>query len=270
MPTVRVLQITDCHLGERVGEVLAGMDTDASLDYVLASIDARERSNGVSPADFLLATGDLANHGSAAAYRRLDRKLAQLPMSSAWLPGNHDDVGVLLQSVQSAVLPGVILAGNWALVLMDSTVAGQVGGELGDEELDRLEDVLAQLPTDCYVMVAVHHQVLPVGSHWLDEQQIADSERLLALLAGEKRLRIVVSGHVHQDFNARHPELPGVEFLTSPSTCIQFAPRTGDFKIDDKLPGYRWFELHEDGSFETGVNRVENADLTMDLASSGY
>ncbi|NNC55616.1 MAG: hypothetical protein HKO07_07840, partial [Pseudomonadales bacterium] len=33
--TLRVLQITDCHLGERSGEVLAGMDTDASLASVL-------------------------------------------------------------------------------------------------------------------------------------------------------------------------------------------------------------------------------------------
>ena len=119
-------------------------------------------------------------------------------------------------------------------------------------------------------MICVHHQVLPVGSCWLDQQQVADCDKLIQLLADEKRLRMIVSGHVHQESSLSHPALPGVKFITSPSTCIQFAPVTDDFKIDDQLPGYRWFELHEDGSFTTGIQRVEAADLTMDLASSGY
>lgn len=266
---IRVLQITDCHLGEHVGEQLAGMDTDASLDYVLAQIDS-EQQNPARKADLLVATGDLANHGNTEAYRRLQDKLENLALPSAWLPGNHDDIHKMLEVVDEAQLPGVVFAGNWVIVMLDSTIPDRVEGEIGPAELDRLAGVLDQLPEDCHIMICVHHQVLPVGSKWLDQQQIADFQKLIEILAGEKRLRLVVSGHVHQDSTMQHSDTPGVEFITSPSTCIQFAPATCDFKIDNQLPGYRWFDLHADGSFKTGISRVEKADLSMDLASSGY
>lgn len=267
---LRLLQITDCHLGERVGEQLAGMDTDASLDYVLGQIQAEYRCSEGNRADLLLATGDLANHGTKAAYERLQEKLATLPMPAAWLPGNHDEIDKMLQVVSEQKLPGVVLAAGWAIIMLDSTIPGKVEGKIGSAELARLTDVLQKLPADCHIMICLHHQVLPVGSRWLDHQQIADSDELLELLASETRLKLVVSGHVHQEFSQQYPDLPHAEFLASPSTCIQFAPATEDFKIDEQLPGYRWFELHDDGSYQTGVSRIETADLTMDLASSGY
>ena len=68
--TTRVLQITDCHLGKEAGEQLVGMDTDASLDYVLKQLQSEQNS-----AELLLATGDLSNHGSHEAYSRLFDKL---------------------------------------------------------------------------------------------------------------------------------------------------------------------------------------------------
>jgi len=266
---VRVLQITDCHLGEHVGEKLAGMDTDASLDYVLEHIDS-EQQRASRKAELLVATGDLANHGNTEAYKRLQGKLKNLSIPSAWLPGNHDDIHKMLQVVDELQLPGVVFVGNWVIIMLDSTIPDRVEGEIGRVELDRLTAVLSRLPQTCHIMICVHHQVLPVGSKWLDQQQIADYEPLIKILADEKRLRLVVSGHVHQDSTLRHPDSPEVEFITSPSTCIQFAPATRDFKIDSQLPGYRWFDLHADGSFQTGISRVENADLSMDLASSGY
>lgn len=262
---IRVLQITDCHLGEERGEKLAGMDTDESLDYVIRRIASRKESP-----DLLLATGDLANHGSAAAYHRLEQKLTDLPAPVLWLPGNHDDLPAMRNAVTAQRLPRLVLAGSWAIIMLDSTVPGEVGGTLGEAELQQLAETLQQLPADCHIMICVHHQVLPVGSDWLDQQQITDSDKLIEQLRGDRRLRIVVSGHVHQDRSDTDPRLPGVQFLTSPSTCIQFAPQTKDFKLDDELPGYRWFDLHANGQFDTGVERVEGVELSMDLASSGY
>jgi len=266
----RLLQVTDCHLGERVGEQLAGMDTDASLDYVLEHIAAEQALPGAIPAHLLLATGDLANHGNIAAYKRLHSKLGALPIPSVWLPGNHDDAQKMLQVADEMQMPGVVIAGRWAIIMMNSTIPGKVEGEFGEAELSRLKGILDRLPHGTHIMICVHHQVLPVGSCWLDQQQIADHEQFIELLRDEKRLKLVVSGHVHQESISRHPTLPQVDFITSPSTCIQFTPVTSDFKIDSQFPGYRWFDLQPDGSYQTGVHRVEGADLTMDLASSGY
>ena len=272
--TLRVLQITDCHLGERAGEQLAGMDTDASLEFVLELIRREQRDHdlpaGEVAADLLLATGDLSNHGTAAAYTRLGEKLQGFNMPTAWLPGNHDTRDLMIDTAGIDRLPRLIRLGNWAICMLDSAVPGQVGGELGPTELNALELELSSLPAQCHIIVCLHHQPVPVGSAWLDQQQVADADKFFALLAGEQRLRAIVWGHVHQEFNGSDARVPGAQLIASPSTCIQFAPHSDDFKLDTCMPGYRWLDLHADGSLSTGVSRVHDVELSMDMASSGY
>jgi Icc protein len=270
---LRVLQITDCHLGEQVGESLAGMDTDASLDFVIELLLREQGSTpneGALAVDLLLATGDLSNHGTAAAYQRLDQKLQPLGVPMAWLPGNHDIRDLMIDTVGPDRLPRLIRLGNWAICMLDSAVPGKVGGELGPNELDGLQSTLEALPADCHIVVCLHHQPVPVGSYWLDQQQVVDSEQLFEVLGDEPRLRAIVWGHVHQEFSGSDARLPDVQLMASPSTCIQFAPDQPDFTIDAAMPGYRWFDLHPDGTLRTGVSRVENVALDLDMASSGY
>ena len=80
---LRVVQITDCHLGESPGEKLVGMDTDESLDYILSLIRVEQ-----AHARLLLATGDLSNDGGSGAYQRLAQKLDGLQLPYAWLAGS--------------------------------------------------------------------------------------------------------------------------------------------------------------------------------------
>ncbi|NNM12247.1 MAG: 3',5'-cyclic-AMP phosphodiesterase [Pseudomonadales bacterium] len=268
--TLRVLQITDCHLGEAIGEVLAGMDTDASLASVLELLVAEQSEHGEINAELLLATGDLSNLGTASAYYRLEKILQPLGLPMAWLPGNHDVRDLMIDSVGIDRMPRLVRLGRWAICMLDSAVPGQVGGELGATELNELRIELDSLPADVHIMICLHHQPVEVGSAWLDQQKVADADRLFALLKNERRVKAILWGHVHQEFYGTHPGLPGVKLIASPSTCIQFAPGQRDFKLDTAMPGYRWLDLHADGSIQTGVSRVEGADLRIDLASSGY
>ena len=132
---VRVVQVTDTHLEERRGGTLLGMDTDASLAHVLDLV----RDAPLRP-DLLLATGDLANHGAEAAYVRVRESFDALGLPWFWLPGNHD-AGPLMHGVIGRGRPMIrsICAGSWQIVMLDSTVAGQVGGSLGAAELALLE-----------------------------------------------------------------------------------------------------------------------------------
>ena len=262
---VRIVQITDCHLGRDVGERLVGMDTDESLDHVLALLKAEQQS-----ASLLLATGDLSNHGSSEAYQRLANKLQDLPMPSAWLAGNHDSRDLMVESVGEQRLPRTIHLANWLIVMLDSTLPGKVGGTLGAKELALAEQILQANTTAEHVMVCVHHQPVSIGCEWLDEQQITDSDDFIAMLAKEPRLRAVMWGHVHQAFHTRDARLPNVELFSAPSTCIQFAPNSSDFQLDQCSPGYRWLDLHRDGRVETDVSRITGIDLQVDFESSGY
>jgi Icc protein len=50
----------------------------------------------------------------------------------------------------------------------------------------------------------------------------------------------------------------GVRYMATPATCAQFKPRSDDFALDDKPPGYRVLELMPDGSIATEVVWVDN------------
>lgn len=265
---LRFLQITDCHLGATVGERLVGMDTDESLNHVIELIKQRLASQ--DEVDLLLATGDLANHASAAAYTRLLDKISELHLPSVWLPGNHDDYQLMVDTVGAETVPKMVVLGSWHLILLDSVVAGRVGGRIGDDQLALLGEQLKAIDASANIIVALHHQPLAIGSDWIDTQRVEDGEALVDTLAGDERIKAVIWGHVHQEFETRVPKMGSTRFMSAPSTCIQFAPQQKDFKVHDRSPGYRWFELAEDGTLSTGVERLQGVELQQDLQSKGY
>lgn len=261
---VRVVQLTDTHLNRNVGGTLLGMDTDHSLQSVIDLVQ-RERPQ----MDLVLGTGDLSDHGSLEAYQRLLGYFAQLQGQDFWLPGNHDRRELMAEVAQEqGKLCTEIQAGNWQILLLDSQLPGEVGGHLGENELKRLETALARAAQEGrYSLVCLHHQPVPVGSHWLDQQMVADADAFFAILDQYPGVRAVLWGHVHQQVDIQRK---GVALLASPSTCVQFAPDCVDFKADSAPPGYRWLELGPDGSVDSGVSRVMDVEFSVDLESDGY
>ncbi|GAA5315014.1 MAG: 3',5'-cyclic-AMP phosphodiesterase [Candidatus Pelagadaptatus aseana] len=258
---IRLLQVTDCHLGAESGEDLLGMDTDEGFHDVMTLLQQRETA-----IDLLVASGDIANKGQQNSYHRfldLIQQYVQVPM--AWLPGNHD-LPSLMQSIGAGrIQSDVVQLDAWQIILLDSSVLGSEGGSLSEAELQRLENLLAS--SDKHNLIFVHHQPVPVGSAWVDTYVIDNAERLFAVLDRFDHVRAIVFGHVHQDFEA---ERNGVRFYATPSTCIQFKPGQEDFAVDRQMPGYRWFDLHADGSFATAVERIPEKDYGIDYDSAGY
>jgi Icc protein len=257
---IRLVQVTDPHLGATPGATLVGMDTDHSLDCVLAMLKDE-------PADLILATGDISAHGGEDAYRRFHDKLEDLAAPSVWLAGNHDDQDIMAAVVgQGQQLSRSVFIGGWHVVMLNSTIPGEVPGELGEEELIFLDECLAG-NQHRHTLVCLHHHPVPVGCDWLDQQVVADYERFFRVLDGHSQVRAVLWGHVHQEYHARYKQ---IELIGSPSTCIQFAPNNADFALDDKAPGYRWLKLFENGAIETGVERVRGVDFKVDFTIQGY
>lgn len=259
---LRLVQITDCHLGERVGTRLLNMDTDRSLAAVLELVRAQQ------PAiDLLLATGDLSDQGGPAAYRRFLQATRDLGTHTRWLPGNHDDPAVMRKLLGADVrLQRNLLLGNWQVVTLDSTIAGEVGGMLAQHELELLCELLRAEPQR-HTLICLHHPVLPIGSAWIDPQRVANAEQFWAALAPFAQVRAVLCGHVHQQFEVLRGD---IRVITSPSTCVQFAPGSADFRVDGVPPGYRWLDLYPDGRIDTEVVRVSGCDFEVDLTASGY
>jgi Icc protein len=263
----RLVQITDCHLGGEPGEVLLGMDTDESFVDVLELVQAREAN-----CDYIVASGDIASFGSEQAYYRfLDfmKEYTQQPL--AWLPGNHD-LASLMQVIEDksgdgeySVQGGVVDTDAWRIILLDSSVVGSEGGALAAAEIERLQRLITD--TDKHILIFVHHQPIPVGSAWIDQYVIENNLELFSVLRASKQVKAIVNGHIHQEFNS---EKEGIAIMATPSTCIQFAANSREFKVDTLMPGYRWFNLYDDGDIETGVERVAQKDYGIDFGSGGY
>lgn len=261
---VQVVQLTDTHLCQMHGGTLLGMDTDHSLQAVIDLVK-RERP----PLHLLLGTGDLSDGGARPAYDRLQGYFDQLSSDNYWLPGNHDN----REAMQAAAsrpdrLCKEIRVARWQILLLDSQVPGQVGGQLGESELALLDTALAAAQAqNLYTMVCLHHQPVTIGCGWLDEQMVSDADAFFAVLDRYPGVRAVVWGHVHQEIDRLRN---GVRLLASPSTCVQFAAGCENFKADDQPPGYRWLELHDDGRVESAVSRVRNVHFEVELDSGGY
>jgi len=262
---INIVQITDTHLGAEPNTPLVGMDTDDSLGAVLELVRARSANPNL-----LIATGDLSDRGALDAYFRLRKYTRDICEHQFWLLGNHDHAETLRKSAEENgnLLRNDIRIGSWQILMLNSQIPGEVGGRLGPRQQAILEQGLEHAAeAGLYTLVCLHHQPQPVGSAWIDSQAVRDADEMFETLVRYKGVKGVLWGHVHQEVDYLYE---GVRMLATPSTCIQFAKHSDDFKIDDLPPGYRSLRLLPSGEIETVVHRVTDRQFQVDLDSPGY
>jgi len=257
----RVVQLSDTHLMQSRGGKLVGVDTDRSLEAVCRLVA------DLAPVDALLLTGDLAGDESEEAYHRLRAALASLDVPSFWLPGNHDATWSPEHQLSEHFKRHIRLS-HWDILMLNTQRRGMVAGHLSDGELRALEEAVQQAQqAQRPMLVATHHPLMPVGCEWLDEIGAENGAEALSRLAPLTDRALVISGHVHQDSTQAYQ---GVQCLTTPSTCVQFAPHSAVFKVDSLAPGCRLINLHKSGAWDTVVCRVTDETFEVDIDSSGY
>lgn len=248
-PTLRLIQLTDCHISRNPDDTFYGRNPVDTLKQVIDHI--KQHETGI---DAFITTGDISHDASTESYQHLAEQFALLSAPVISLPGNHDANPVFQNTMTSGELttPGHVVLQHWLIILLDSTVPGEEGGRLSDAELSRLRGLLDQYH-DKHVLIAVHHSPVNISSQWIDSMQIQNSDALFTLLKPHSHVRGILYGHIHQDYTATHH---GIDVLSSPSTCHQFKPASTDFAIDDIAYGYRWLELSDTGNISTGVTRI--------------
>ena len=255
-----LVQVTDTHLtGTEEGRLL-GVNTERSARRVIDAALAAEN------ADCFLVTGDIAADGQPEAYGQL-QALVGTSVPSLWLPGNHDDVSSHLDRYASH-MKRRLRAKYWDVVMLETQVEGEVGGVLSITELAALKSAVddARLANKA-LLVATHHPLRRLESAWLDEQAVENADEALEILKPIAGQTALISGHVHQESDE---VVNGVRMMTTPSTCVQFAPRAQDFALDITDPGYRRLVLHPNARIETQVIRISDEDNRPLLTSSGY
>lgn len=264
---LNLLQITDCHLTKDPASDLLGVVTRDSLAAVINLIQSNILNNTHACPDFLIASGDIAQDASPEAYRYFQSQMQPLCESAGWFSGNHDDTDVLTQTLNGAPeLARVYRFDHWQLILLDSSVKGKVHGWLAQAELDLLEKSLTERP-DLHTLVCLHHHPVEINSVWLDKIGLQNRKEFFEVLDRFDNVRGVLWGHIHQQWDSQRN---GLLMMATPSTCIQFLPKSSGFAVDNIAPGYRWLTLHADGQIETQVYRAEDFEFDLDLKSTGY
>lgn len=260
--SVCLVQLTDSHLFSGHRQSLLGIDTLASLNAVIDLVQEQ-----CPQVDLVLATGDIAQDGSAEAYHSFADAVSRLASPCCWVPGNHDDVAVMNELGQERGLarPWVDV-GNWRVVLLDSSVAGEVWGQLDPGQLERLDEALATAG-ERYLLICLHHHPITIGCDWMEPLGLRNAAELWQRLDHQPRVRGVLWGHIHQQLEQRRGSL---RLMATPSTCVQFAVGSSDFATDSQPPGYRWLRLYDDGRMDSEVARLPAGRFLPDADASGY
>ena len=258
-----VAQITDTHLFAHPTEgTMYGVRTGSSFLKVLEKLEQLQPQP-----DMLLLTGDLSQDETPESYQRLASLLIPLNIPTYWIAGNHDRLPIMEQVLNSAPISTEksFTMGGWHFFLLNTNVPGCVYGQIFPENLEWLESQL-KMTGNRPVLIALHHPPVPINSEWMDRILLHNPEPLLNIINRYPQVKIVLSGHVHQEFDT---EINGVRYLATPSTCIQFQPENPELVVDKISPGLRLLTLYPDGNYTTKIERADY-NYEFDLAASGY
>ncbi len=263
--SLNILQITDMHLSTYDPNASDGStgqyDCQHSFEAVIKQALAEDMR-----CDLILVTGDLVSEVQPAIYDYIFEVLKATNIPFVCIAGNHDvtdERGSERPFFQRELIPRpadsrllnhhVLESDYWQILLLDSAIPGKVAGEITRAHLDWLCEQLTQCTKPA--IIALHHHVMPMDSEWIDEHIAENAEGFWQRLEPFLHLRVVTSGHTHQERVAHYK---GVTVYNTPSTCYQFKPLEDDFALDDNaLPGYRWLQLANNGQVASWVKRLD-------------
>ena len=254
--TTRLVQLTDLHLFQDPGSVLAGVPTWATFRAVL---DQVRREHG--SLDYLILTGDIAQDETLETYLMLREALGEWLERLRIIPGNHDDRDNLRAAFpelfpdNQGTLNFALSAGSWRVIGLDSQVTGEVYGRVDGQQLAWLKTTLETTP-GAPTLLFVHHPPVPINVAWLDKLGLDQATDLLRLIETSAAVKIVCAGHVHQEFSGH---IGAAEMYTTPSTCVQFGARA-EKEFDTAMAGYRTFTLDGD-RHNTEVHRLKRSEV---------
>ena len=224
MTDMTFVHLTDLHILPSEEDLLYGRRTTDKLRDVIGLI----RTMDVRP-DFFILSGDLANDGGEAEYRRLNSVLDELREFGAPLIlglGNHDCRIHFRRIVlgeesadESERYYHSTMFGGLRVIMLDSKVPGAVYGDLDEPQLAWLAEEL-QKPASLGNLIAVHHPPVFSTVEPLNQHRLYNSEGLARAIAGHD-IHAVLSGHIHYSLLTT---FGGTLSITTPATAYMLDP----------------------------------------------
>ena len=216
-------QISDLHVTAPGRLCMGRVDTAALLRDCVARILE------LDPApELVIASGDLVDLATPEEYAHLREILSPLPMPLYVIPGNHDNRENLRAAfVDHAYMPKngfihfAVEDGALRILMLDSHIPGEDGGQLCDARLAWLAARLDEEPDKPTVLV-MHHPPFTTGVANLDDLGLVGAEGLARLLVRHPQVERILCGHLHRSIQVCWH---GVLASVCPSTAHQVALR---------------------------------------------
>jgi 3',5'-cyclic AMP phosphodiesterase CpdA len=217
-PDHYIWHISDTHFVKDDELLHDRIDSDANL----AALFERVADASHTP-EAIVFTGDLADAGDPEAYVRLramvEPAAARIGAQVIWVMGNHDTrpafrAGLLDAEPTQEPVDLVHDVNGLRVIALDSTIPGYHHGEISDEQLEWLRDVLAT-PAPHGTLLALHHPPVPSPLPVMEIVELREQHRLAAVLAGTD-VRGILGGHLHY---STHSTLAGIPVSVASATC---------------------------------------------------
>jgi 3',5'-cyclic AMP phosphodiesterase CpdA len=189
--TVRVLHLSDPHLGSRGGEI-----GGPGLEELI------ERA---SP-ELIVVSGDLANRGRRDQAERAASFLRSLGPPVLAVPGNHDLPYTFpgrfthpwreFERQWAATEPTHRSEHLLAIGLNSARPWRQQSGKLRRSALERTARLLAETPPEVFRVVFLHHHL--VCAPWRSRKRPLSARRRVLRRLAEGGVDLICAGHVHQ------------------------------------------------------------------------
>jgi len=258
------IHITDHHLAE--SEI--GLINGFSPGYAFRSVMRHIAHHFGDRIDFIFTTGDVVDHPSEASYRSFRQMLnmqdvpylapgplrismeglQDLPMYL--LPGNHGDRNNFFQYLFPGSRPMPLM--NAVFVHKDTQFICLDWGpdSKAIAHAATLDFLTRSLETDSPSIILMHHQLVTIGSRWLDDFIAEDVDHFWRIVRGRKVLG-VFCGHVHNTYEGIVENIP---IFGLRSTAFPFVLQ--DEPLACLLPPHYRFVMIRDGVLTSRIFEV--------------
>ncbi|MHB1173401.1 MAG: phosphodiesterase [Lacisediminihabitans sp.] len=250
-PVHVIAHVSDTHFlgGER--PLHGTVDTQKNL---LRALRQLERS-GTRP-EAIVFTGDLADLAEPEAYRRLreivEPAAARMGSQIIWVMGNHDErlqFATELLGEPGTGEPGtaepldrVYDVNGLRIIAFDTTVPGYHHGEMSDEQLVWLAEVLST-PAPHGTLLALHHPPIPTPLMLMAMLELKDQQRLARVIESTD-VRGILGGHLHY---TTHSVFAGIPVSVAAATCytMDLSAPGGTLSGVDGAQGFNLVHVYE-------------------------
>jgi Icc protein len=214
---MKFIHVSDLHLVPK-GDKLWGLDPFTRFEACLDDIAKFHHD-----AAFVVISGDLAERGEVLAYRQLKARLADFPIETHLMLGNHDDRGHFFSVFpegprdDAGFVQSAITREDGLFLLLD-TLKGPPSSA-GLYSTERKAWLKAELTRagERPVYLFMHHPPFSIAHDLMDQIMLDDAEDFLALLVGHA-VRHVFFGHAHRPVSG---QFRGMSFSAPPSLVHQ-------------------------------------------------